>query len=76
MNDAENTTHHEIGTLVIHDADAKCPAMLMEVVGYARNGHCRTRYVRPMPGWRGTFLNHVSFLHDPARFGIGTEETK
>lgn len=70
MNYEANTIHHEIGALVLHDADAKRKEMLMEVMSYTRLGHCRTRYIHPKPGWRGTFVNHISVLHDPARFGI------
>ena len=73
MNYDPNRLHWEIGSLVLHDADTKNTEMLMEVIGYTRMGQCKTRYVQRMPGRRGTWINHISFLHDPARFGVETQ---
>jgi len=70
-----NTIDWPVGTLVIHDADAKEAYMLMRVVGRTREGGYKTRYAvrdprRPAADARRTWVNDVRFLHDPARFGI------
>jgi hypothetical protein len=67
-----NTHHWEVGDLVIHDCDAKQPYMLMRVVGYGRDGLCKTRYIEPkrLSRMRGCFRNELRFLHDPKRFNI------
>lgn len=76
MNYEENRVQWRPGDLVLHDADAKCIAMLMVVVGYDRQtGLCITRYLTPgainphVPD-RKRYHNLVRLLHDPARFGI------
>lgn len=72
-----NTTQWQRGDLVLHDADAKRPEMLMVVTGYARDGRCKTRYKTPcqMNGGRRTlWLNPVMVLHDPKRFGVSSNE--
>lgn len=69
-----NTTHWPVGSLVIHDCDAKKAEMLMRVTGYDRaNGLVRTRYVHPghlSRRMRGVFKNELRFLHNPRRFQI------
>lgn len=79
MNYEANTTHWPIGSLVIHDADAKRADMLMRVEGYDREGLCLTRYIaervdmrspRSTPHSKGTWANPLAVLHDPARFGV------
>lgn len=70
-----NTTEWPIGALVIHDADAKTPRMLMRVTGRVKKtGKYKTRYAFPRevhPAWRRkVWINDISYLHDPARFGI------
>lgn len=63
------------GSRVLHAADAKTPAMLMEVVGYKRDGSARTRYVNPPgPEWRGVLINRVERLLDPARFAVEVKQ--
>lgn len=76
MNYQANTIHWRPGDLVLHDADAKTPEMLMVVLGYDRvTGECRTKYVKPdamyegCPGKR-VYRNWIESLHDPGRFGI------
>lgn len=80
MNYEANTMRWKVGDLVIHDADAKRTEMLMVVLGYAKDGRCRTRYAtgnalngderRRKPAiWE----NPISHLHDPARFGISVD---
>jgi len=66
VNDTPNTTHHKIGALVIHDADAKTDRMLMKVIGYTRTGLCKTRYVNREVS-RKVYANGIEFLHDPQR---------
>jgi hypothetical protein len=70
---APNQTRWPIGALVIHDTDAKVPAMLMVVIGYTDDGLCQSVYlsqscqpVRRLEVWR----NELRFLHDPRAFGI------
>lgn len=71
VNYEPNTRHWELGSQVLHDADAKKPEMLMEVIGYNNKGWCRTRYVSASRrDRRRTYLNSVSVLHDPALFGV------
>lgn len=83
MNYEANTTRWYPGDLVIHDADAKRPEMLMEVLGYAKDGRCQTRYAKAtrMNGDSHrrkpeTWDNPLSHLHDPARFGIPANATE
>lgn len=69
MNYRANERVWQVGDLVLHDADAKRADMLMVVVGYARDGLVRTRYVDD--GRRGrVYRNPMAVLHDPARFGV------
>lgn len=67
MNNEPNTTHHPIGALVIHDADAKTDKMLMRVIGYTRAGLCKTRYVNQGVNGRKVYTNEIADLHDPQR---------
>lgn len=67
MNDTPNTTHWKKGDLVIHDADLKSDRMLMEVIGYTRDGLCKTRYVNREVSGRKVYTNEIAFLHDPHR---------
>lgn len=72
MNYEANTNHWVKGHIVIHDADAKEPRMLMRVIGYTRDGLCKTQYCSR---WlrRTVWKNEIKFLHDPARFGINPD---
>jgi hypothetical protein len=76
MNYPPNTTIWQPGDLVIHDADGKCPEMLMVVTEtWKDNGAilCETRYLDPgamTPKPKGAYVNRIEALHDPARFGI------
>lgn len=73
MNYEANTTQWKVGDLVLHDADAKRPEMLMKVIGYGRNGECKTQYATqlPMNGNRRTvWRNEIKALHAPSRFGV------
>lgn len=66
-----NTIRWMIGDLVLHDADRKRPEMLMRVIGYTPEGLCRTRYLDGTGRWRRAILtNEITYLHDPARFGV------
>jgi hypothetical protein len=69
-----NTIQWPIGSAVIHDADRKTGAMLMRVIGYTREGLCRTRYLNNSGRWRRKILaNDIRYLHDPKRFGLDVE---
>lgn len=75
MNYEPNTTRWPVGVLVIHDADAKTDEMLMEVIGYTKDGMVKTRYYDPplrMPGAHRfkVWTNELKYLHDPKRFGL------
>jgi len=83
MNYQPNTTEWKPGDLVIHDADAKRPDMLMVVLGRIKSGPnkgmFKTRYLNTdacrsrgsMHQWRKTiWKNSIGSLHDPTRFGI------
>lgn len=64
MNYDPNTTQWCEGDLVLHDADAKEPKMLMKVTGYTRDGLCKTQYLftnRRRKIWK----NEIRFLHNP-----------
>lgn len=69
MNYEPNTIRWQKGDIVIHDADAKEPKMLMRVIGYTRDGLCKTQYV----DWskkRTVYKNDIQYLHQPERFNI------
>jgi hypothetical protein len=78
MNYYPNTTHWEIGNIVIHDADAKRADMLMKVIGFSRDGMVKLCYVKntPFHNNKTIYLNRMCVLHDPKRFGIDVEEVK
>lgn len=61
-------TRWQPGNVVIHRADAKRhPGMLMVVLGYNKNGLCRTRYLDPAQG-KKIYENHPQNLLDPFLF--------
>lgn len=74
MNYEPNTTLWPVGSLVLHDGDAKTPEMLMRVTSYNRKtGEFRTRYAHPdaPKQWKKTlWRNTIGSLHDPSRFGL------
>jgi len=77
MNYEANTRRWEKGDLVLHDADAKRPEMLMRVVGYGPDGRCVTVYAvanemnkDPQRKKPARWENPSAMLHDPARFGV------
>lgn len=69
MNYQENTTRWLKGDIVIHDIDAKEPKMLMKVVGYTRDGLCKTQYCGKEHK-RTVYKNELKYLHAPEMFGI------
>ena len=69
MNYEPNNVSWNLGDVVIHDADAKQPAMLMIVVGVRSDGYVHTRYAYGHVDEQ-VYCNHREMLHDPARFGI------
>jgi len=69
VNHEPNNVSWKLGDVVIHDADAKQPAMLMIVVGFRSDGYVHTRYVHGHVDEQ-VYCNHREMLHDPARFGI------
>lgn len=75
MSYPRNTRTWAIGDLVIHAADAKKPHMLMRVIGYSRDGQCKTVYAQP-PHWmthrnrQRVWRNDIEHLLDPTQFGI------
>ena len=69
MNYDPNQTKWVLGDVVIHDADAKQPAMLMIVVGVRSDDHVYTRYAYGHVDEQ-VYCNHRELLHDPARFGL------
>jgi hypothetical protein len=80
MNYPANTVVWPIGSLVLHDFDAKRADMLMEVIKYLKDGTVRAEYV--CEPWKSNqakrvrkrYVNSGWFdikeLHDPARFGV------
>lgn len=64
-----NTVTWRKGDIVIHHADAKQPHMLMRVIGYARDGLCKTQYVDKSHK-RTIWRNDIKNLLDPAKFGL------
>lgn len=66
-----NTIRWPVGALVIHDADAKRPDMLMRVIGYTADGLCRTQYIDRGNG-KTVWENDIKYLHAPHRFRIQT----
>lgn len=69
MNYEPNLIKWTKDSIVIHDADAKEPKMLMRVTGFTRDGMVKTKYINPaLP--RREYRNSMTYLHDPARFGL------
>ena len=78
MNHEPNTEQWRWDDLVIHDADAKHPKMLMKVIGFTRDGLVKTQYLDPRGIGTGgrtrkVWKNDFKFLHNPNRFGIPTK---
>lgn len=69
MNYEPNTIQWRRGAIVIHDADAKEPRMLMRIMGFNRAGLAKCQYVHPDRP-RKLYTNGIEFLHDPTRFGL------
>lgn len=69
MNYKANKNLWRKGDIVIHDADAKEPKMLMKVIGYTRHGLCKTQYVDRNKK-RTIYQNEIKYLHQPERFNI------
>lgn len=67
-----NTVRWRKGEIVIHDSDAKEPKMLMVVIGYSRDGLCKTQYVS-REHKRTVWKNEIAFLHEPSQFGINPD---
>jgi hypothetical protein len=72
MNYEPNTTHWLKGDFVLHDMDAKEPKMLMRVIGYTRDGLCKTQYVNTNLR-RTIWKSELKYLHEPERFGIRSD---
>jgi hypothetical protein len=64
-----NTIQWKKGDIVIHWADAKEPKMLMRVIGYTRDGLCKTQYVDPNRT-RQVWTNRVTSLLNPKDFRL------
>lgn len=73
MNHAPNLEHWPVGAIVIHDADAKEPRMLMKIVGFTRDGYAKTKYLGSRTR-REIHTNRMVVLHDPRRFGLLAQE--
>lgn len=69
MNDKANEIQWRKGDIVIHDADAKEPKMLMKVIGYTRDGLCKTQYIS-RDHKRTVWKNDIQYLHKPEMFKI------
>jgi len=84
MNYEVNTIRWKVGDLVLHDADHKSAEMLMEVVGYTKEGKCKTKYIsdryhrsgnrKDRATMKNIWVNSIEVLHDPARFGVSKEQ--
>ena len=66
----ENTVEWKVGDLVIHDADAKKPHMLMRVIRIRPDGQYVTKYIDKRWVREPPISNDKKYLHDPKRFGI------
>lgn len=67
MNHEPNLIQWHKGAIVIHDAAAKEPKMLMRVIGYTRDGLVKTQYIDKRRK-RTIHKNPKESLHDPRRF--------
>lgn len=72
MNYDPNTIHWRRDDIVIHDADAKEPRMLMRIIDFDEQGLAQCQYVDKRHD-RDIYTNRIAVLHDPARFGIYKE---
>lgn len=74
MNYEANTENWGVGEIVIHDADAKEPRMLMVVIGRdAKTKEIRTQYLLTSEHGRKVWKNDPKYLHDPKRFGLACD---
>jgi hypothetical protein len=62
-----NTRHWLKGDIVLHMYDDKHPRMFMKVIGYTRDGLCKTRYIDRRHK-RTIYKNEIRSLLDPADF--------
>lgn len=69
MNYEANTIEWRVGDIVIHDADAKEPKMLMEITGFTGDGLYESQYCDNRHEGK-IYTNNMASLHDPNRFGI------
>lgn len=73
MNYEPNTIIWGQGDFVIHDFDAKRHDMIMQVIGYQKNGLCKTVYFYNHK-WEGkkkrVYKNDIKYLHPLGAFGI------
>lgn len=70
MNYKPNKIQWRRGDIVIHDADAKEPKMLMRVVGFTRDRDLvKTQYIDKSHK-RTVWKNPMESLHDPVQFGL------
>lgn len=67
MNYEPNTIQWPRGSIVIHDADAKEPKMLMRIIGYTRSGLAKCQYIDKRKK-RTIYPNPIAVLHDPTQF--------
>ena len=75
MNYMPNAIKWGKGALVLADSDAKEPKMLMKVIGYTRDGRCKTQYLfkdRVRRIWK----NDIKYLHNPERWFSGSRNWK
>ncbi len=82
MNYEPNTRKWEVGDLVIHDADRKETAWLMQVEKVFKNGMIKTKYFNPqvvrcrvcghkmLKYNKKRYKNDLKYLHNPKRFHI------
>src|SRR5690242_15892723 len=66
---APNTITWQRGDVVLHYADAKHPKMFMRVIGYTRDGLCKTQYIGA-DHKRTIYKNDIKNLLDPTKFGL------
>lgn len=71
MNYEPNTIQWGRGSIVIHDADAKEPKMLMKIIGFTRDGLAKCQYVDKRKK-RTIYPNRLAVLHDPEQFGLNS----
>lgn len=69
MNYEPNTVSWARGDIVIHDADAKEPHMLMKIIGFTRKELAKCQYVDRNKK-RTVYANDLMYLHAPEIFGL------